>query len=46
MFKDFVLWGHTDYMDIYRKAWELNHSLAKGARKFRVVNLNYRPDWT
>jgi len=46
MFKDFVLWAYTDYMDIYRKAWELNHSLPKGAKKFRVVNLNYRPDWT
>lgn len=46
MFKDFVLWAYTDYMDIYRKAWELNHSLPKGAKRFRVVNLNYRPDWT
>lgn len=46
MFKDFVIWANTDYMDIYRKAWEFNHSLAKGAKKFRVVNLNYRPDWS
>jgi hypothetical protein len=46
MFRDFVLWGYLDYMDIYRKAWELNHSLPKGAKKFRVVNLNYRADWT
>jgi hypothetical protein len=44
MFKHFVLWGYTDYQDIYRKAWELNHSLPAGARKFRVINLNYRPD--
>jgi hypothetical protein len=46
VFNHFVLWGYTDYIDIYRKAWELNHSLPRGARKFRVVNLNYRPDWT
>jgi hypothetical protein len=42
MFKWYVIWGNKEYMDIYRKAWELNKSLPKGAPKFRVVNLCYR----
>jgi len=46
MFKSFVAWGYKEYMDIYRKAWELNQSLPEDAPKFRVVNLSYRADWT
>lgn len=46
MFQWLYDWGYKDYEDIYRKAWEFNKSLPKGARKFRVVNLGYRPDWT
>jgi hypothetical protein len=42
MFKFYVIWGMKEYMDIYRKAWELNKSLPEGAPKFRVVNLGYR----
>lgn len=42
MFKHYVIWGNNEYMDIYRKAWELNKSLPKNAPKFRVVNLNYK----
>ena len=46
MFQFLVDWGYKEYQDIYRKAWELNKSLPKGARKFRIVNLAYRPNWT
>jgi len=46
MFKWIVYWGNKEYMDIYRKAWELNKSLPRNAQKFRVVNLSYRPDWS
>jgi len=42
MFKWYVIWGNKEYMDIYRKAWELNKSLPEGAPKFRVINLSYR----
>lgn len=42
MFKYYVVWGNKEYMDIYKKAWQLNKSLPKGAPKFRVVNLCYR----
>jgi hypothetical protein len=42
MFKYYVVWGNKEYMDIYKKAWQLNKSLPKGAPKFRVVNLGYR----
>lgn len=46
MFQSFVAWGYKEYMDIYRKAWELNTSLPPDAPRFRVVNLGYRADWT
>ncbi len=46
MFHFACFWGYVEYMDIYRKAWELNHSLPKDKPKFRIVHLNYRPDWS
>ena len=46
MFQSFVAWGYKEYMDIYRKAWELNTSLPPDAPRFRVVNLGYSADWT
>ena len=45
MFKWSVTWGYQEYMDVYRKAWEVNKSLPKDAPRFRVVNLDYRPNW-
>lgn len=45
MFKWGSYWGYQEYLDIYRKAWELNKSLPKKAPKFRVVNLDYRANW-
>ncbi|MBL8270904.1 MAG: hypothetical protein JNL55_31165, partial [Steroidobacter sp.] len=41
-----VGWAYREYMDIYRAAWRLNRSLPAGARKFRVLNLSYRYDWS
>ncbi len=46
MFNSDPCWGYIEYMDIYRKAWELNKSLHKDKPKFRVVHLSYRPDWS
>ncbi|MFB0519372.1 MAG: hypothetical protein ACETWC_08850 [Acidobacteriota bacterium] len=45
MFKWSVTWGYQEYMDLYRKAWEMNKSLPKDAPRFRVVNMDYRPNW-
>ncbi len=45
MFKSGHYWGMKEYIDIYKKAWELNKSLDEGAPKFRVVNLDYRANW-
>lgn len=46
MFQWSSFWGYVEYIDIYRKAWEVNRSLPEGKPKFRVVGLNYKPDWT
>jgi uncharacterized iron-regulated protein len=45
-FKHITWWGYQEYEDIYRAAWRLNRSLPAGARKFRVVALNYAPDFS
>ncbi len=45
MFNFASFWGYVEYIDIYRKAWELNHSLPAEKPKFRIIHLNYRPDW-
>lgn len=45
IFRFLPLWGYKEYIDIYRGAWVLNHSLPKSAPRFRVVNLSYRPNW-
>ena len=38
-------WGYKEYEDIYRAAWQMNRSVPKRARKFRVINLGYRANW-
>lgn len=45
MFTYNVTWGYQEYIDIYKTAWQLNHSLPKTAKKFRVINLSYVFDW-
>lgn len=45
LFKWATYWGFKEYMDIYRRVWELNKSLPKSAPRFRVVHLNYIPRW-
>ncbi len=41
-----VTWGYQEYIDIYHAAWTLNHGLAAGAPRFRIIALNVRQDWT
>src|SRR5690606_28900854 len=45
MFSYNVGWAYKDYMEVYRSAWELNRSLPKGERKFRVLNISYKFNW-
>jgi hypothetical protein len=45
LFDMFTTWGYQEYMDIFRAAWTVNRSLAKGAPRFRVVGLNYSPNY-
>lgn len=40
LFHTLPVWGYKEYLDVYRAAWRLNHSLPPGAPRFRVVNLN------
>lgn len=41
-----VGWAFREYLDVYRAAWRLNRSLPPGARRFRILNLSYRYDWS
>lgn len=45
LFKWGSYWPYLEYMDIYRKTWELNKSLPPDVPKFRVIHLDYRPKW-
>lgn len=46
MFSYNVGWAYKEYTDVYKAAWELNHSLPYGARKFRILNISYKFNWT
>jgi len=40
IFNSSHFWGYSEYIDIYRAAWEVNHTSALNAKnRFRVVNL-------
>jgi uncharacterized iron-regulated protein len=45
LFRQYTPWPYVEYMDIYRRAWELNRSLPASAPRFRVVNLGYKPNF-
>jgi len=38
-FKSLWHWGYKEYIDIYRKAWELNNSLPKDNKKFKIFGI-------
>jgi hypothetical protein len=40
-----VTWGFKEYIDLYRAAWQLNSSLPKGSKPFRIVALSMRQNW-
>ncbi|MFH2144342.1 MAG: hypothetical protein ABIJ97_18085 [Bacteroidota bacterium] len=39
IFKSDPTWGFKEYIDIYKVAWEVNHSKASDSAMFRVINL-------
>lgn len=39
-------WAYKEYMDLYKAAWNLNKTLSKNAKRFRVINLSYQYDWS
>jgi len=45
VFNWYPVWIFNEYYNVYRKTWEFNQSLPDGARPFRIVNLNYCPDY-
>lgn len=45
-FNMMTTWGFREYVDIYKAAWRLNHSLPKGARKFRILGLTDSMNWS
>ena len=46
LFKWGSFWPYKEYIDLYKTAWELNKSLSEDDPKFRIVNLDYRANWT
>jgi hypothetical protein len=45
-FQQSVMWAYREYLDVYRRAWELNRGLDEGQPQFRVLALNDSPDWS
>ncbi len=39
-------WGYKEYIDIYKKAWELNKSLPSDAKKFRIFGIQEVMDFS
>lgn len=39
-------WVFKGYTDLYKAAWEFNKTLPKSAKKFRILNLSYRYNWS
>ena len=46
MFNYNVGWAYKEYTDIYQAAWTFNHSLPSTAKKFRILNISYKYDWS
>ncbi len=46
VFQQFVWWGYQEYVDIYKSAWQLNHSLPDGSVPFSILGINDSPDWS
>ncbi len=45
-FNQFPHWLYQEYVDIFKAAWELNHSLPDTAPRFRILGVNCSPDWS
>ena len=46
LFNQFVFWGYQEYADVFKAAWQVNHNLPQGARRFRILALSNSPDWS
>lgn len=46
VFRQLVVWGYQEYVDVYHAAWQLNRSLPRRAPKFRILALGDSPDWS
>jgi hypothetical protein len=46
VFKWGSYWPYKEYIDLHKTVWKLNKSLSDGSPKFRVINLDYRVNWT
>lgn len=46
MFDHKVHLGYKEYLGLYRAAWGLNNSLGAEEKKFRIIHLDYSPDFS
>lgn len=46
MFNYNTKWAISEYMELYKAAWKLNKSLGNNERKFKILNVSYRYNWT
>lgn len=46
MFNYNVGWAYKEYTDLYRAAWQFNRTLPASSKKFRIINMSYKYDWS
>ena len=44
-FNRMIIWGFSEYVDIFRSAWEVNRGLHDDEEPFRIVGLSTRANW-
>ena len=45
LFDYLVIWGFSEYEDLFEAAWKVNRNLAPGQAPFRILGLNIERNW-
>jgi len=46
VFRQSVLWGYREYVDVFHAAWAVNRERPAGDPPFRILGINDSPDWS
>ena len=46
LFNHNVTWSYREYADLFKVAWQVNHTLARSEQPFRIIGLNMVRNWS